>query len=471
MSFEPNKEYIERYEDHPAYAVISDNPSRRKGFLRFVFWSLIGILLFMTPIQWHGKTTILIGLLGDELGNAVGKNAIYYFTLFIVTLSFVGATLVKIWRPNLDHHPQLKFLFDPSWTWYIARAIGCVFIWMIFLKTGSKWVYDANTGGVILGDLMPALVPLWLFAFLLMPALTDYGLMEYIGTLLRKPFVIIFRLPGRSVIDAISSWFGAVSVGVMVTISQYDKGYYTEREASVIATTFSVASIAFTYVVAKTINIADQFIWFYATVVICGVLLAVIMPRIPPLSLKKSTYATGDGQLNEDLPANTSTHQWAITQAIYRAHRMPSAQHVFRTGFINLCDVYIGLVPAIFALGTIGLILTEYTPLFTWLAKPLVPYLELLQIPDAARAAPAILVGFADMFLPALVGKSIETEMTRFVIGVCSIVQIIYMSEVGVLLLKSKIRINLLEIFIIFLLRILIALPIISLIAHWIYRT
>ncbi len=149
---------------------------------------------------------------------------------------------------------------------------------------------------------------------------------------------------------------------------------------------------------------------------------------------------------------------------------MPSTATVFKNSLINLIYVYIGLVPAIFALGTVGLMLTEYTPIFTWLSKPLVPYLELLQIPEAAKAAPAMLVGFADMFLPALVGKSIETELTRFVIGVVSIAQIIYLSEVGVLILKSKIRLNILEIFIVFLLRILIALPIVSLIAHWIYR-
>lgn len=79
-----------------------------------------------------------------------------------------------------------------------------------------------------------------------------------------------------------------------------------------------------------------------------------------------------------------------------------------------------------------------------------------------------MLVGFADMFLPAVVGKSIESELTRFVIAGVSMTQLIYMSEVGVLLLKSKIPLNLIELFTIFVLRTLITLPIIALFTYWV---
>jgi nucleoside recognition membrane protein YjiH len=90
----------------------------------------------------------------------------------------------------------------------------------------------------------------------------------------------------------------------------------------------------------------------------------------------------------------------------------------------------------------------------------------LLRIPEAAAAAPTMLVGFADMFLPAVLGKGIDSELTRFVIASVSLTQLIYMSEVGVLLLKSKIPLNLLELFAIFIIRTLITLPLIALIAH-----
>jgi len=122
------------------------------------------------------------------------------------------------------------------------------------------------------------------------------------------------------------------------------------------------------------------------------------------------------------------------------------------------------------AIGTIVLALTEFTPIFTILTKPLVPILKLMQIPEAEMAAPAFLVGFADMYLPAVLGKNIASEMTRFIIGCVSIIQIIYMTEVGTLILKSRIPLQIGELFLIFVLRTLITLPLITAIAHFIYR-
>ncbi|HLQ75129.1 MAG TPA: hypothetical protein VK107_03705 [Alloiococcus sp.] len=73
------------------------------------------------------------------------------------------------------------------------------------------------------------------------------------------------------------------------------------------------------------------------------------------------------------------------------------------------------------------------------------------------------------MFLPAILGSGIESEMTRFVIGTLSVTQLIYMSEVGALLLGSKLPINMKDLIIIFILRTAITLPIIALMAHLIY--
>ena len=172
-------------------------------------------------------------------------------------------------------------------------------------------------------------------------------------------------------------------------------------------------------------------------------------------------------QIKEDVPSNTSLFQWGVQQAVLRAQKAPSFGQLTKIGLCNVADIWFGLLPLVMAIGTLAMALTEYTPVFTWLSAPLVPLLELLQLPEATKAAPAMLVGFADMFLPAIVGKGIESELTRFVIAGVSMTQLIYMSEVGVLLLKSRIPLNLVELFVIFVLRTLITLPIIALFAHW----
>ena len=66
--------------------------------------------------------------------------------------------------------------------------------------------------------------------------------------------------------------------------------------------------------------------------------------------------------LDEGLPAQYTTYQWALNRAVTRAHSMPSLGYVFKRSVGNLFDIYFGLIPVIFAIGTIGLGLAEYTP-------------------------------------------------------------------------------------------------------------
>ncbi|WP_307190262.1 hypothetical protein [Geomicrobium sp. JCM 19039] len=114
------------------------------------------------------------------------------------------------------------------------------------------------------------------------------------------------------------------------------------------------------------------------------------------------------------------------------------------------------------------LIVAEFTTFFQWISYPLVPVLEWMQIPEAAQAAPALLVGFADMFLPAILASGIESELTRFVVGAVSLTQLIYLSEIGVMLIRSKIPVNFWQLLALFIIRTIITLPIVVLIAHFI---
>ena len=128
-----------------------------------------------------------------------------------------------------------------------------------------------------------------------------------------------------------------------------------------------------------------------------------------------------------------------------------------------------GVLPVVMALGTIALVIAEYTIVFTILVQPFETCLELLTLPDAAESYDTFVVGFADMFIPAILAASIESDLTRFVIAAMSVTQLIYMSEVGALLLGSRIPVNIAELFIIFILRTLITLPVIAGIAHLIF--
>ncbi|MEO9335465.1 MAG: YjiH family protein [Pseudomonas sp.] len=447
----------------------ADTSYSLRQLLIFLIPSLLGVLLFLTPIVYEEKVTIGLGVMADALKAMVSDQLPAIATallLFSAALGLLGSLLKPRW---LTERRALNDLFVLHPLWLGLRVLGALFAAMTFWQFGPEWIWNANTGGVVLKDLAPVLITFFLVAGLILPLLTDYGLMEFCGTLVRNVFRKVFGLPGRSAIDAIASWLGSGTVGVLITAQQYQKGFYSAREAAVIATNFSIASIAFSLLITSFMKLDHLFVPFYLTVVVAGLAAAIITPRIPPLSWKKDDYVAGVGkQIREDVPAGTSLLRWGLLQAVRRANANPSPAQMVRIGVHNVVDIWLGLLPLVMAIGTVSLAIAEFTPIFNWLSYPFVPLLELLQLPEAAKAAPAMLVGFADMFLPAVLGKGIESELTRFVVACVSLTQLIYMSEVGVLIIKAKLPLNLLELFAIFIIRTLITLPIIALMAHWI---
>lgn len=365
---------------------------------------------------------------------------------------------------------QIEQIFTTTISWLIIRILGSIFAGLVFFGVGPDWIISPSTGGTVLFQLASTLAVFFLVACLLLPFLIDYGVAEFVGTLLEKPFLWAFRLPGRASIDTLASWLGSSSVGVLITIQQHEKGCYSGREAAVIATNFSVASIAFCFLVATVIEIDHRFFEFYLSILFSGLVAALILPRVWPLAKKEDVYLIEQATVVGRPGTGVGVLGWAFTQGVEKAKTAPNLKLLLKNSLINVLDIWFSLLPSVVAIGTIVLALAEFTPLFSILTKPMVPILELMQIPEAPAAAPTFLVGFADMYLPAVIGKNIESEMTRFIIGCVSITQIIYMTEIGTLILKSNIPLKVGELLVIFLLRTLITLPIITAIAHFIYR-
>ncbi|WP_257009685.1 YjiH family protein [Evansella halocellulosilytica] len=437
---------------------------------KFIIPSLLGIGLFMMPIPTEEGITIPIALLSGGLEDLLSA-ALPTIMAYIILLSVLGVIIHKGFRPSaLEDSTFFKNLFDIHPFWFIVRIIAAVLAFMTLYQIGPEWVHDADTGGLLLGSLLPTLFAVFLFAGLFLPLLLNFGLLEFFGSLLTKLMRPLFTLPGRSSIDSLTSWLGDGTIGVLLTNKQYEEGYYSKREAAVIGTTFSVVSITFSLVVITEVGLDHMFVPFYFTVFISGLIAALIMPRIPPLSRKKSEYVSGnEGKLDESIPSGYNPFSWGFKKARERADKNTSFVGFFKDGSKNVLDMLVGVAPVVMAFGTIAVIIAEFTPVFTWLGTPFVPILEAMRVPEASAAAETLVVGFADMFLPAIFASGIESEMTRFIIACVSVTQLIYLSEVGGVLLGSKIPINFKDLLIIFIERTLITLPIITLIAHIIF--
>jgi len=139
----------------------------------------------------------------------------------IVTISAVLSLWFSLRKSDSLSPPgDMQRIFTVSTAWLILRIFGCLTALMIFFQIGPEFVWSAATGHIVLYKLATAIVTIFIFAAAVLPLLTDYGLMELVGTLLSRAFKRAFRLPGRSCIDALASWMSAAPAGVLITSQQ-----------------------------------------------------------------------------------------------------------------------------------------------------------------------------------------------------------------------------------------------------------
>lgn len=436
-------------------------PLGTRAVLRFMLPSLASLLLFLVPFRIDGESTILVAELAAFLRESLAP-LLPALILFIAGVSALASLVLSLRRRERG---LLGMLFCVRWYWVVLRLAGAAIAAMVLLGAGPEFLRGDSTGGTMVRQLVPNVMTLFLAVIFLLPLMTEYGIMEFTGVLLSRFFRRLFRLPGRGAIDAMASWLGAAPLGVLVTMQQYERGSYNRREALSIVSSFSLASVAFCLLIASILDITAIFLPFYGSVAIVSVVLAMVVCRLPPLSRVPETYHR-ESSNNEAVPAGEALGRWALRQAVERAARAYPVATQVKHSAVRLLDLWFGLIPTVIAIGTLALALAEYTPVFTWIAWPFERYLALLGVPEAAAAAPSMVVGFADMILPAVLGQGIESEFTRFIIAGISVTQVIYLSEIGALLLRSSIETSVTQLAGIFLVRTVLALPLFVILAH-----
>lgn len=450
---------------------INISPAR---VMKFVIPSLIGILLLMTPFKTaDGGSTVAVSVISTAINNGINKIIpIHYIALACISISCFLALAYKLFKPDfIEKSAILKEVADIGNFWLFARLVGLVIGFMTAFKIGPEIIYSDATGGLILYDLIGGLLTIFLVAGFILPFLTEFGILEFVGIFLSKIMRSVFKLPGRSAVDCVASWIGDGTIGVTLTSKQYEEGNYTEKEASIIATTFSAVSITFCMVVLENVGMVNRFGTFYLTVAVAGIVAALIVPRIPPLSRKRDVRLKEPENGNEEVvPDNFTRLEWATQIAILKAESNLDIKNFLKNGLDTVLSLWLGVTPIIMAAGTLALVLSESTEIFTYLGLPFLPILKFLGVPEAAAASQTMVIGFADMVVPSiLASEAISSEFTQFVVAATSVTQLIYMSETGAVILGSKIPVNLFDIFILFIERTLVTLPVVVILAHLLF--
>ena len=127
------------------------------------------------------------------------------------------------------------------------------------------------------------------------------------------------------------------------------KGFYTKKEAGYIMTNFSLISIPFCLMVADTIGISNLFLAFYLCICVVGIILAVIIARIPPIRTVPNTYRENIGkQINEDTPQEKGTLNYALELSCKRAENF-HLKNVLASGLEVVMGMFFDLIPIVVA--------------------------------------------------------------------------------------------------------------------------
>ncbi len=436
-----------------------------KNVLKFILGSSLGIGMFLIPFPEGNSFTTGITVLTDFIKSILSP--ILNWMLLLLMAGTAGMSLLEFFvKPQfIEKRPKLKKMFSSSPLYLITKVLSVIIVVMVLFHIGPEQVLSADTGGSMI-SLSGSLIAIVFSLSFIMPFLTDCGIMEFLGVIAKPVVRPLFKVPGRASVDLIASWFGASNAAVILTREQYNGGFYSGREAAVIMTNFSIVSIPFCLMVAETIGLTDVFPTFYLIICLVGVILAVLMTRIPPLRGLPDTYNEITGKrIQEEVPSEMSTFSWALEQSCSRSEEF-GWKTLLHGGMSVLTSMFFDLIPIVITWGTISLIIVQYTPIFTWISYPMGWFMQLLGIEEAFAAAPATLVGFVDMFIPAILLTSITSMKTKFIVGILSLIQIFYLTEVGAIIIKSKVPLGFKEILIIFLERTIIALPIIVLLTN-----
>ena len=443
---------------------------------RFMIPSLMGVLLFMVPISHGGKHAIIISHLAGGLCTLAGI-VIPCLILIVLLLLALLAILRALWQPRwIMRYGWLTDLAVVTPLWTVMRLLAAVFGLLTFLSSfttiGDYWICSKATGHKILFEVLPILTTNLLVSSLLSPLLLEFGLLEFVGTMVTPVMRPLFQLPGHAAVHCMTSWIGDGTVGTVMAMQAYERGHYTEKEASMVITSFAAVSLTFYATILHQLNLEAYFGAFCVTTILSSFIAALILPRIPPLCYKRARYYH-DAQ--HTVPPTSTAREGTLWQeglavAYDRAAGAPFLPALLKKAFLAIVDVMSGVLPGVMVIGTISLALAEYTPVFTYLGALFVPILDAMRVPEASKASEALLIGFTDMFTPTLLARAIDAPVTRFMIAALSVTQIVYLSELGPLLLRQrKLPLYTSDLALIFLLRTMITFPIIRVCAWWFF--
>ncbi len=413
------------------------------ALLKLILFSLVGIFMFFVPISVGGKSTIPLDHVVSFL-KGLSPTASAYYALIVIILGGLYPFYSKTWKKDV-----VTMVFS------ILKLVGILVAFMAVFNFGPAFLFEKDMVPFLFNKLVIPVGIIVPIGASFLSFLVGYGLLEFIGVLMQPVMRPIWKTPGRSAIDAVASFVGSYSIGLLITNRVFKEGKYTIKEASIIATGFSTVSATFMIIVAKTLGLMDHWnLFFWSTLIITFIVTAVTV-RIWPLSKKPDIYITGEGISETKTSGNllVAAYNEGMSAAAEAKPLITNIIENIRDGFLMAMSI----LPSILSVGLLGLLLAKYTPIFDFIGYIFYPFTLALQVPEPLLTAKAMSIEIAEMFLPALL--MVEAPLiSKYIIGVISISSILFFSASIPCIMSTEIPLSLKDIVVIWIERTIITL-------------
>ena len=429
---------------------------RPEGRWKLFVYSAIGAFVFFFPVTYKEKNSIPL----DHMVTIVRDSIPAVVPWLIFALAVYGT--VRSFSTGAFRQSALQAVFA------VLNIAGAVISFLMVIDA-LPWVLGDE-------DLVPFLwnsiaTPVGLIVPIggtFLAFLIGFGLLEFVGVLMQPIMRPLWKTPGRSAIDAVASFVGSYSLGILVTDRVYQKGGYTGREAAVIATGFSTVSAAFMVIVAKQLDLMNIWGTYFAVTLLVTFLVTAITVRIPPLRTIPDEYCAGV-EPDPEKPVEGSRFKNAWREALLALQRAPSLPQAIWDNLRDGVRMAAAIVPSIMSVGLIGLLLARFTPIFEWIGYLFYPFAWIVQLPEPTLGGKAAAMGIAEMFLPATAVAGSDSMVLKFVIGVVAVSAIIFFSALVPCILATKIPVKLSHLVIIWFERVALTIVIATPIAHLLF--
>ncbi len=430
---------------------MSEQSFSSRAKMNFYIFSILGLILFFIPVTIGETNTILIDHIVNLVKLVLG-DAVKYVVILLIAYGIIREVIKGTWLKSTTS--KVMFVF---------KVIGLIFGIMYIFALGPAVIHDPGNLPFLFNKLAITLTLVIPIGGMLLCLITGYGLMEFIGVFARPVMRPVFKSPGRSAIDAVASFVGSYSIGLLITNAQYEDNKYTKKEAAIIATGFSTVSATFMVVVAKTLGLMDMWLTYFTVTMVITFIVTAITIRLYPLAKMEDVYMDGSPAVSDKIEGGYL--KTAFNEGYAAAENSIGILENLKKSLVDGINIGASVVPTILSIGLIGLLVGEYTKVFDVLGYIYYPFTALLGFSDPMLVAKASSISIVEMFLPAALAQDGDF-VTRFTIGVVCVSEVLFFSASIPCILSTKIPIKIKDIVIVWFLRVVLTLIITAPIAH-----